>query len=320
MPAPCHPYAAVSTRRRFGRRPPPAPPPSPTTRGDGHLEQPRITPPTPAAAPPADTTRQFRGPLESAFRHRWLAIAPILVLVALGTVIGLVRQPDYDAEARISVGRVDAPVYTLDEVLIANATLARNYARLVGAEPVVDPAAQAVSIDADDARDRVNGSPLPGSSLISVEATGDSEDEAVALANATAAALIKYVEQLQRQQESGSLLNSFREAARRFDAARRRLQRLQRQGASTAAIDRARVEFFTQQARTEAVRLQYRNNEGGIPPEGLLQLALPAADADSDRWSVLQQLMLIGLGAGLVVGLGLALLRENRALLSRTGA
>jgi uncharacterized protein involved in exopolysaccharide biosynthesis len=265
-------------------------------------------------------TSQFRGPLESALRHRWLTFAPILVLVGLGAAIGLLREPDYEAEARISVGRVDAPVYTLDEVLIANTTLARNYARLVGAEPVIEPAAREAGIDAADARDRVSGSPLPGSSLISLEADGESEGEAVALANASAQALIVYVEQLQRRQESGSLLNRFRQAARRFDAARRRLQRLQRQGASAATIDRARLDFFTQQARTEATRLQYRNNEGGLPPEGLLQLALPAAEADSDRWSVLQQLMLIGLGAGLVLGLGLALMRENRALLSRNAA
>jgi uncharacterized protein involved in exopolysaccharide biosynthesis len=269
---------------------------------------------------PPPQTPQFRGPLESAFRHRGLVLLPVLALVAAGAVIGLLREPDYEAEARVSVGRVDAPVYTLDELLIANTTLARNYARLVGAEPVVEPAASSVGIDASDARDDVSGSPLPGSSLISVEAKGDSEAEAVALANATSRALITYVEDLNRRQESGSLLNRFRDAARQFDAARRRLQRLQRQGARPAAVDRARLDFFTQQARTEAIRLQYRNNEGGLPPEGLLQLALPAVDADSDRWSVLQQLMLIGLGAGLVLGLGLALLRENRALLSRARA
>ena len=292
---------------------------SPATRGDGHFEQPRITPPE-APAQPASQGPQFRGPLESAFRHRALTLVPVLVLVALGAAIGLLREPNYEAEARISVGRVDAPVYTLDELLIANVTLSRNYARLVSAEPVIEPAAGSVGIDVDDARDNVSGSPLPGSSLISVEAEGDSEAEAVALANATARALIAYVEKLNVNQASSSLLNRFRDAARQFDAARRRLQRLQRQGAGAAAIDRARLDFFTQQARTEAIRTQYRNNEGGLPPEGLLQLALPAADADSDRWTVLQQLMLIGLGAGLVLGLGLALVRENRALLSRTRA
>jgi hypothetical protein len=218
------------------------------------------------------------------------------------------------------VGRVDAPVYTLDELLIANTTLARNYARLVVAEPVIARAARRVDIEPTDARDRVSGSPLPASSLISVLAEGDSENEAIALANAAAAGLIIYVEDLNRRQESGSLLNRFRRAARRYDAARRRLQQLQREDASAAAISRARLNFFTQQARTEATRLQYRNNEGGLPPKGLLQLAVPAASADSDRWSVLQQLLLIGLGAGLVIGLALALVRENRGLLSRSRA
>jgi hypothetical protein len=277
-----------------------------------------ITPPAEDAQQP--TTQQFRGPIESAFRHRGLALVPIVVLVAAGALIGLLREPVYEAEARVSVGRVDAPVYTLDELLIANTTLARNYARLVVAEPVIARAARRVDIEPTDARDRVSGSPLPASSLISVLAEGDSENEAIALANAAAAGLIIYVEDLNRRQESGSLLNRFRRAARRYDAARRRLQQLQREDASAAAISRARLNFFTQQARTEATRLQYRNNEGGLPPKGLLQLAVPAASADSDRWSVLQQLLLIGLGAGLVIGLALALVRENRGLLSRSRA
>lgn len=246
---------------------------------------------------------------------------PIVVLVVLGALIGLLRDPVYDSEARVSVGRVDAPVYTLDDLLVANVTLARNYARVITAGPVVNPAAQKVGVDPEDVVDNLSASPVPGSSLISIEAEGDSENEAIALANTAAARLITYVERLNRNQAANNLLNRFRDAAARYDRAQARLRRVRSDPKATRQeLAKARLDFFTEQARAEGTRTQYRNNEGGLPSEGLLQLAVPATEADSDRWSVIQRLMLIGLGAGLIIGLGLALLRENRHLLTRAGA
>ena len=341
----------MRSRRAFGRRNPPAPAPA---SGDGAgAQESRSAPPTPATSqspppptaspepeptptPPPEPTApseppppppepagnheepRFRGPLESAFRHKALTVVPILAALGLALAIGLIREPNYEAEAKISVGRVDAPVYTLDEVLIANATLARGYARLTDAQAVIRQASRAAGMSEDEARDKLSGSPLPGSSLITVEAEGDSERQAITLANAAAAGLIAYVERLNLGQQRNSLLARFRRAAKQYDIAQRRLQRVRRnRNASEQARAQARLEFFTQEARAEAARVQYRNSQGGLPPEGLLQLALPAADAESDRASVLQRLLLIGLGAGIVIGLGLALLRENRDLLSR---
>jgi hypothetical protein len=314
----------VSPRRPFGRR---TSAPAPTRAAGADADRngdPPAGAPRPLLQPPprsdASPQPQFRGPLEAAYRHRGLVIVPIVVLVAAAAVIGLLRNPTYEAESRISVGRVDAPVYTLDEVLIANTTLARNYARLAEAAPVARPAAREVGLTQDEAVDRVLASQVPGTSLIGIEAEGESEDEAIALANATAERLIAYVEELNLAQEGTNLLNRFRNAARDYGAAQERLQRLQRRKASRTAIRRAQLNFFTEQARTEAARIQYRNNEGGLPAQGLLQLALPAAQADSDRASVMQLLLLFGFGGGLVIGLGLALVRANRGLLSRRSA
>ncbi len=261
----------------------------------------------------------FRGPLESALRRRTLTLIPVLLLVAAGAAIGLLRDPVYDSEARVNVGRADAPVYSLDDTLVANAALARSYGRFLAAEPVVRDAAREVGISYDAARERLTGSPLPGSTLIAVEAEGGSEREAVDLANAAAGGLIVYVEALNRRQESTSLLNRLRRAGTALDAARTRLRQLQREpDAGEDAIARARVDLYTAQVRADATGLQYRNNEaGGLSTKGLLQLAVPASAADSDRWSALQRLMLIGLGGGLLLGLGFALMRENRELLKR---
>jgi capsular polysaccharide biosynthesis protein len=273
-------------------------------------------PPADEAPAPAEQGPTFRGPLESAMRHKRLALVPILLLVAAGAAIGLLREPEYESEARVSVGRVDAPAYTLDDLLIANVSLARTYSRVVEAEGVVRPAARAAGVDFEDAADGLSGSPVPGSSLISIEAQGSSSDETIALANAAAGRLIVYVETLNERRSTNSLFAEFRRSSRRFVEARDRLVRLQRDDASRAAIRAAQIQVYVEQGRLEASRFQYRNNKG-LPTGGLLQLAVPAVEAESDRSSVLQRLLLIGLGAGLVLGLGLALLRENRALITR---
>jgi hypothetical protein len=319
----------VSTRRRFGlrRSPTPAPPTGPGSGSDQHAEQPRralISPPNEWLRNTTDGGHdgpQFRGPLESALRHPKLAILPIVLLVAVGTALALVRDPVYEAEARINVGRPNAPVSSLDEVLFAHAAFARNYARLVGAEPVVRRAGRAAGMSPAEARDNLDGSPVPESSLISILAEADSEDQAATLANAGAAALIRYVERLNSRGDSPVLLGGFREAAREYEAARLRVERLRDdRDASARALAEARLDFFAAEARAGAIRDRYEDSQGGLPAKGLLQLALPAAGAESDRASVLQTLILIGLGAGVVLGLGLALVRENRGLLSRANA
>ncbi len=49
--------------------------------------------------------------------------------------------------------------------------------------------------------------------------------------------------------------------------------------------------------------------------ENLLQLVVPAANAESDKGSVLQESLLIGLVAGIVLGFALAMLRANSTLI-----
>ena len=74
----------------------------------------------------------FVGPLESVFRYPLFAIVPVVALVLAGLAVGLLRSPVYTAEARISVGRVDVPAYTLQGVTVGNSTLAASYARALG--------------------------------------------------------------------------------------------------------------------------------------------------------------------------------------------
>ena len=287
----------------------------PPASGNGAPDEP--SPALQGAAPGAGGS-PWGGPLEAILRHPLLVILPALVLAGVGLAVGLLREPVHTAEARINVGRIDVPAYTLQGVTVGNITLAASYSRAVTAPAVVRGASRDTGISAEDVREQLSASPVPGSTLILVEAEADSAERAQQLANAGAGRLINYVTDLNvRQQESRSL-NRFRRAQREVEKVRARLIRLARRpGANAAAIEKTRLNLRTAELAARSVGNRVFQASVVPPPENLLQLVVPAATSDSDETSVLQELGLIGLVAGLVVGIALALLRTNWQLLRR---
>jgi hypothetical protein len=247
-------------------------------------------------------------------RNPLLTLVPVIALVLAGLAVGLLRSPVYTAEARINVGRVDVPAYTLQGVTIGNATLAGSYARALGASAVLERAARTVGISSDTARSRLASSPVPDSTLIRVEAEGDSSREAQALANAAAAALIEYVTKLNVRQQNSRSLARYRRAQASVEDARTRLLRLERERPDSRAAEEARLDLRTAELNARLVGGRILQATVVPPPENLLQLVVPATTADSDRDEVLQRSLLIGLVGGLVLGCALALLRENGRL------
>lgn len=301
-------------RVHFGRRPPPpAPPPrggpapsAPTTQIDGaRRDQDGAVPSGP----------DFRGPIESVLRHPLLAVLPVVLLVAAAVAVGLLREPLYSAEARISVGRTDVPAYTLQEVVLGNATLAASYARAFEAPQVIAAGARAAGISEDEARERVFGSQVPQSTLIRIDAEGESVREARDLANGVAEGLIDYVRVLNVRQQDSRLIERYRRAQRRTDRARRRYQAALRDGSERSrAAEQARLDLLTAQLRSQTLSTRVVQT-GATPAQNALQLVVPAASASSDRDSVLGRLVLIALAAGVLLGIALALLRANAGLL-----
>jgi capsular polysaccharide biosynthesis protein len=264
-----------------------------------------------AQGEPAAPGTDFYGPLESVLRHPLLAISPVVVLVLAGLAFGVLRSPVYDAEARINVGRIDVPAYTLQGVTIGNSTLASSYSRALAAPEVINRAAESAGVPVSVARENLAASQVPRSTLIQVEAEGDSSGEAQQLANAAALALIRYVTKLNVQQQQSRSLARFRRAQAVAERARTRLLRIQRNRPGSSAAERARVQLRTAELNARAVGARVVGATVAPTPENLLQLVVPAASADSDESSVLQQSLLIGLVAGLVLGVALALLRAN---------
>jgi capsular polysaccharide biosynthesis protein len=266
------------------------------------------TAPAPQSQPPATP---FYGPLESVLRNPVLAAAPVVVLVLAGLAVGLLRSAVYEAEARINVGRIDVPAYTLQGVTIGNSTLAASYSRALGAPEVINRAAKSADVSASTALENLSASQVPRSTLIRVVAEGESSGEAQQLANGAALALMSYVTKLNVRQQQSRSLQRYRRARAQVERIRTRVLRLQREQPKSRAAERARVDLQTADLNARSVGARVLGASAGPPVGNLLQLVVPAHTADSDKSSVLQRSLLIGLVAGLVLGFALALLRSN---------
>ena len=171
-------------------------------------------------APPEPSGPAFIGPLESVFRYPLFAIVPVVALVLIGLLVGVARDAVYSAEARVNVGRVDVPAYTLQGVTVGNATLAASYARALAAPEVIERAARDAGVPVDEARGNLTGSQIPKSTLIRIEADGSSSAEAQRLANAAALQLIRYVTRLNVRQQEDQALQRYRRAQQEAQQAR----------------------------------------------------------------------------------------------------
>jgi capsular polysaccharide biosynthesis protein len=259
----------------------------------------------------------FVGPLEAMLRHPFLTLLPLLLCAGAAVYFGSERNPVYTAEARISVGRADVPAYTLQNVVIGNSTLAAGYARAVDAPAVAQRAARDAGIGPVDARKRLSASPIPGSTLIRVEAEGPSEVDAVRLANAGSDSLVRYVTRLNAEQEPTNVLTAFRRARARIDRLEARLAKLNRRpGRNRDAIRQAQLDLDVATLRASTLNDQYRGAQANTV-DNLLQIIAPADSAKSDDSSYLQRLIILAVAAGLLIGMALALLRSNAGLIGR---
>jgi hypothetical protein len=267
-------------------------------------------PPEPRAA--ADSPRTV-GPLEAFVRHPIVTLFPIVLLAAAAVYVGLDRAPEYTAKARINVGRTDVPPFVLQNVVGGNQALAASYSRAISAAPVAVAAARATGRTPADARDHLDATPIPGSTLIQVEAKGPAASDAIALSNAGARALISYVALVSRDRKSAGALRRFRIAQAQAQRLQRRLTSLQTKGAKRKSdVARVQVDLDAAQLRASNLANLYRASTGAGDGGSPLNLIAPAATAGSDRKTTLERLILIAVAAGLVLGLGLALLVANR--------
>ena len=274
--------------------------------------------------PPDDdgrSTTGFRVGVRESVTRKWKVVLAVpAVLIGLALILGLTRSPEYTAESRLNVGRIDVTAQAIPGFATGVVSLASAYSRLVDAEDVVVPVATDLGIPSDEVAARVSASPIPESPLFRVEATGDSEAEAVALANATSGSLIGYINTVNSDTEaSDRLLNQFRNAARAQQAAEAAVRRAS--GAATnnptaenqRDLARARANLETATLRADTLRNLYQQSREGVATSSdFVQVVNPAGAASSDRRSTLQRLVATALIGGLIGGIALAVALANR--------
>ena len=295
---------------------------APEPRGAETLSLPPLHPTARAEAEPAEPRRpRVIGPLEAALRHPFLTLLPVMLLVGGAVYLGTERDPEYTAGARIAVGRADVPAAVLQNAAYGNQVLAVTYSRAIIAPEVLESTARDVGLTPKVVRDRLRASVVPESTLVLVEATGPSEAEAVAIANAAGENLIEYVVEVTSTDRSLRLLRRFRRAQADVRRLQVRVERLKRRNASIRAIERPQLELDAAELEASQLANLYRAETTADETTGahLVPLA-PASEADSDRREVLERLIIIAVAAGLVLGLAFALLRANwRVVRTRRG-
>ena len=127
-----------------------------------------------------------------AFARRWSGyiIASTIVGALAALLVSTQLPKSYDATTTLIVGAsLTSPTVGYDDLLVSQ-TLAQTYAAVAGTSAVTDAAAQATSIDPEVVAKAVDVRVPPASSFVIITASANDADDAAAIANAVAAALI----------------------------------------------------------------------------------------------------------------------------------
>lgn len=257
------------------------------------------------------------GVLDSLRRHLPIALLPVVVLACLAVALAFVRTPVYTSEARLNVGGLNLTQQSIEGYTAAVQQLAVAYSRSVDASGVIEPVAREVGLSPTEVVDQVSATPIPGSSVVSVEATGSDAKEAEAVADATADSLVDYAIELNSgRSTSERLLERYRGASKELQEAQGKLQSTPGSGTGRQALE-TRVAVARLQRDTTG--FLFTQSQAGQAATELIQKLAPAREAASDRRKVLQNYLAAAVIAGLLIGVGLAVGRANALARRRLG-
>jgi hypothetical protein len=267
------------------------------------------------AAPPPRVARL--GLIESLRRHFLVALLPVVVFAAAAVALGLHRSPTYTSEARVNVGGLNLTQQTLPGYTTAVQQLAVAYARSIDAAGIVTPVARQVGETPAQVAGSLSATPVQGSPVITIQATGASAAQAQRIADLGTDGLIAYALTLNRGDDvAGSLLGRYEQASTGFRKAEAALGNAK--GARARNVAETRVD--TARLKMQTLGYLYQQSQVGQANGQLVQKLAPADPATSDRRKVLKDYLAAALIAGLLAGAGLAVARGNAVARRRLGA
>ncbi len=243
-----------------------------------------------------------------------------VLFAVLGAGAGFLAPVTWTAESRVAVGSGDLTSAAIAGFPLAASQLASNYARYVNDSGV---AGNPVPVNVE-----LSASQIPDSNVVRIEASSADPAAAQAAANDTAQKLIDLVNNNGNEPLDG-VYEAFTAAADDDAAADSDLAAAQRAldnvlgktDSSKAAIKAARskvAEASAKAARTgmvsDALRQKYTSMVAGNTSSAKLQLARTADTIASNRTSLVTRFALLGLAAGAVLGLLIAIGLDRRLL------
>jgi capsular polysaccharide biosynthesis protein len=237
-----------------------------------------------------------------------------VVLALVGAGLGLLRDTTYTASAALQVGQVNPNSPGFLGYVQSASSLATAFSRSIAAEPVLATVQRKLAVETADVTPRLSAEPIPLAPAFRVIATGSSESDAIRLANTAAGAVLAYENRSNSSNpQAKALLSDFHSASLELKRAEAQLAAAEGESADSAALALAQAERSTAQVKLKGVSTAYVAAVASqAPSEGLVSLIAGATSASSDRKAKIELYAFLGLLAGLIVGCGAAVLREQR--------
>jgi hypothetical protein len=236
--------------------------------------------------------------------NKWVVALCAIVLAAAGVGYGLLRQPTYEASATLQVGQVNPNSPGFLGYVQSASSLAAAFSRAIAAEPVLASVERHIGVPAAKASTRLSSEPIPLSPAFRVIATGGSSEGAIALANATANAIVVYEGHTNNANpQAASQLAEYRNASLEKRKAETRLAQIVSENGSEEATLDAEADISAAKVRLTAIESAYVGTVASqAPRKGLVTVLAGATSASSDKKSKVGLYGFIGLIAGLVIG------------------
>lgn len=243
----------------------------------------------------------------------WLPIVLAVILGAAGGYLGLKRTPQYTATTKLTVGSVDYRTQSVPGFVQAAQTLADSYALTVRSGAVLAPLARSQHMTEAATANAVTATAVPNSTIFSISATMPTKAAAIRLVDAATKQTQQTVASLNTTTaDAAKALRTFRRYAREVSIAQQKLAALRKsKTASQSALENAQTAAAEAEALAGAYSTQYQALITGNTPQTearTLTVIQPAVNASSDKRSYLERYVALGLAAGLVLGVLIALI------------
>src|SRR5450755_780431 len=159
-----------------------------------------------------DTAPEEARPLRAAVRYWPMALALASIGLVAGVGAGATKPPVYTAETRLAIGAQGLSSYAIPGFALAAQELAADYARYVSLAQDASALKLALGTRASEIVG-LSASPVPNSSVISIEAQSADSALAMKASNAVGAALIAATNVSTSDQSAAALLKQYDTAA-----------------------------------------------------------------------------------------------------------